>query len=211
LNLINKKKIIERALEIFVVNGIAESSMKQIAEANNYDRRTLYRYFGSKEEIVLEVIINVLKEWNEFQSTTFNSLKGTGIQKFKDFYSILLRNDDKDNLINLITEFDTIFSLDDFDEKENHIKCVDDYYEEARFPVEILKQILKEGIDDGTIVDIDIDETAQVIHNVIWGVVQKGASSSKSINDKLKIDFRTITYKQLDMYVDLLGGKRCLS
>ena len=44
----NIQRVIETALDMFMENGIAATSMNQIARKVNLSQMSLYRYFGNK-------------------------------------------------------------------------------------------------------------------------------------------------------------------
>ena len=51
-----KQLIVEKAGEVFAAKGFTDVTMKDIVEACNISRGGLYLYFGSTEEVFLEVL-----------------------------------------------------------------------------------------------------------------------------------------------------------
>jgi len=51
-----RQKLVDVARQLFAKNGIANTTMHDIAEASGKGRRTLYTYFNSKEDIYYAVI-----------------------------------------------------------------------------------------------------------------------------------------------------------
>ena len=49
-----RREIVEAALSLFVDNGFDETTMSEIAESAGVSRRTIYRYFATKDDIVFE-------------------------------------------------------------------------------------------------------------------------------------------------------------
>lgn len=49
----NKKLTIEKALELFIKNGVDQTTVKDIATAAGLTERSVYRYFSSKADLVL--------------------------------------------------------------------------------------------------------------------------------------------------------------
>lgn len=49
-----RNDLLNTALELFVANGFEETTMTQIAEAAGVSRRTVYRYFPSKDDLIFE-------------------------------------------------------------------------------------------------------------------------------------------------------------
>ncbi|NLJ89453.1 MAG: helix-turn-helix transcriptional regulator, partial [Clostridiales bacterium] len=62
-----QKLIIEKARETYIEKGLFNTVMDNIADKANITRRTLYRYFETKEELAYEVTIEILKDWNNYQ------------------------------------------------------------------------------------------------------------------------------------------------
>lgn len=202
----NRSRIITSAIEIFKNKGIVATTMTDIAREVNYDRRTLYRYFSNKDELVLEVVVSILKDWNEYQQQIFDSVKGTGLERFRAFYRQLLKKEDMIDLIVMVTEFDMIFDIYDFENRTEGKDLVASYKQEAIYPHALMRQLLTEGIKDGSMKQVKIDAVIPVFHNVLWSIMQKASISSRSINDILEIDFIEIIHEQIEMYVEYLRG-----
>ena len=49
-----RKEIFEAAIDLFVAQGFDDTSMDDVASAAGVSRRTLYRYFATKDDIVFE-------------------------------------------------------------------------------------------------------------------------------------------------------------
>ncbi len=71
-----RAEIVEAAIGLFVEHGFDATSMSDVAAAAGMSRRTLYRYFATKDDIVfdaprqwLEVVNDVLSDRGESEST----------------------------------------------------------------------------------------------------------------------------------------------
>lgn len=62
-------EIVEAAIPLFVEHGFDETPMSEIAEEAGVSRRTLYRYFATKEDIVFESPRQWLQLFNEVAAT----------------------------------------------------------------------------------------------------------------------------------------------
>ncbi len=60
-----KEEILEASLDLFSINGYEATSISQIADAVGIRKASLYSHFGSKQEILDEVIDSVLKGYAE--------------------------------------------------------------------------------------------------------------------------------------------------
>ncbi len=201
----NKNRIIESAISVFKSKGIVSSTMSDVANEVNYDRRTLYRYFQNKDDLVLEVIVSILRDWNKYQEGIYDSLSGNGLSRFSKFYRALIK-EDRIDLVVLVTEFDMIFDLFSFEERTGKTELIEAYNFEAKYPQGLLENIIQFGMDDASIKQVDISKTVPVIHNVLWSTIQKASISNRSINDVLNINFENIIKEQIQMYVEYLRG-----
>jgi len=57
--------IIEAATQVFIEDGYVSASMKKIAEVANISKRTLYKYFPSKEAVFTTVLSNLADKVHE--------------------------------------------------------------------------------------------------------------------------------------------------
>ncbi len=74
-----EKNILKHAKHNFMTQGIMNTVMGDIAKDAELSVRTLYRYFDSKEDLVFAVVIEILHDWNNFQTRIFKELKSDGL------------------------------------------------------------------------------------------------------------------------------------
>ncbi len=70
-----KKKILEIAMALFAKKGFSAVSMQDICTEGGFSRGGLYRYFGSTEEIFIEIILNEQSE----AFLSFEEAKASGV------------------------------------------------------------------------------------------------------------------------------------
>ena len=61
-----RQKLVDVARQLFAKNGIANTTMNDIAVASGKGRRTLYTYFSRKEDVYYAVIESELERWSVF-------------------------------------------------------------------------------------------------------------------------------------------------
>ncbi|HEY4601842.1 MAG TPA: TetR/AcrR family transcriptional regulator [Cerasibacillus sp.] len=62
-----KKDILEATLELFMKHGVRKVSIAEIADRASVSQVTIYNYFGSKDQLIYEVIIYYVdKIWGEY-------------------------------------------------------------------------------------------------------------------------------------------------
>nr|WP_306220360.1 TetR/AcrR family transcriptional regulator [Cohnella sp. WQ 127256] len=93
----------------FISLGIASVQMKDIALAININRRTLYRYFPTKDELAFEIEIIVMKQLQEYLTMDIGDLSGkTGFEKVTAYFFQVDLDKVKDQ-IKFTAEFDRYF------------------------------------------------------------------------------------------------------
>jgi AcrR family transcriptional regulator len=79
-----KEFIIDEACKMFLKDSIAGVTMSDIAKEVGVGDATMYRYFGSKQKIIMGVAVKLAKEVYEKYSK--NDEEKTGFERIKDFY-----------------------------------------------------------------------------------------------------------------------------
>ena len=141
----NIQRVIETALDMFMENGIAATSMNQIARKVNLSQMSLYRYFSNKEELILRIWKYALTEFYRYfyERYTGDENASTGYERFvacmRAYYSL-------------------------YEEFPNWYKYTHE------IPIPALKA-LKDGVEDGSIrKDINIYAIYQILLNAFTGV-----------------------------------------
>lgn len=174
----NKKKerqdlIIEGARKVFLEKGLFNTVMEDIAEEVGLTRRTLYRYFQSKEELAYQVTMVLLNDWNQYQTKIYKDLEGRGIEKLDYFLNKLVDYmTDKLDLMTYLGEFDFYFKDElglvlgpETSREFNQLSLESDLF---------LQKLMKEGQKDGSIsLDLDLDLTVATISNILWSFGQR--------------------------------------
>ena len=200
-----RKKILNNACSTFKNVGLVKTSMDMIANKCGVTRRTLYRYFKSKDELAFEVIIILLEEFNSYQLDVFITLKQNGIDNLKNFlYALVNYMNNRRKVIVFMGEFDYFYSdNNDFTPNEN---IWDRYMEVSRVSEEILFKIFEQGRIDKSINLKGRDQSLIIatISNVLWSFGQRIALRGKLIEEELKTNATGLIYCQIDLNIDAL-------
>lgn len=151
-----KAEIIERAAELFSEKSIEKVTMEELAEKSGVGVATVYRYFGTKKRIAIEVGIEM---WNSletdsaevFQSEKYLAADGiTRIKTLLDMYSEIYEN--RRGFLLFLDDFDgfCINNKVGKDELKEYQSAIADFY--APY-----SEAIKRGREDGT-VKFDGDE-----------------------------------------------------
>lgn len=102
-----QQKILETAIAMFAEKGYANTSTSEIAKAAGVAEGTIFRYFGTKENLLLSMVLPFLKESIPMLATEFLSeIKPQSIKSFGDFLKALIKN-----RLNFIRENKEIFQI----------------------------------------------------------------------------------------------------
>ena len=145
------KYLIETASKLFLAKGIAEVTIKDIANEAEIGEATIYRYFVKKQNIVLAVALS-LKD-KVFRGY-FDLSKGkTGFEKVEIFYNSYLNIfKNSPEYFYFINEFDAYMCMEEttsLDEYEKEIDSFKSQYFEA----------YEQGLKDQSIRKVDSIET----------------------------------------------------
>lgn len=155
-----RQKLVDVARQLFAKNGIANTTMNDIAVASGKGRRTLYTYFSRKEDVYYAVIESELERLSDKLDEVANCKMRPQDKIIELIYTHLSMI--KETVVrngNLRAEFFRNIRMvekarKNFDEDE----------------IEILRRIYAEGREDGEF-DIDnIDLVADITHYCIKGL-----------------------------------------
>lgn len=164
-----KQDIIDGAEKIFFLNGIENSTMDDLAREAEFSKRTIYKYFKSKHQIHIAIMIRGYEKLNEiiekalFEKNYENGLSRLGVlgNAFVQFYN------EYPNYFRVIVDYET--TDNDFYTKDKDIRTC---YFKGETISEYLKQALKEGVEDGSIQeDIDVNSTAIFLWGSVIGIL----------------------------------------
>lgn len=69
---VRRKQIVETAINCFSQNGFHGTSMSELLTKSGLGAGQLYRYFPSKDAIILEVVKSIARDWSDFLSSHLN-------------------------------------------------------------------------------------------------------------------------------------------
>jgi AcrR family transcriptional regulator len=190
-----KERILEEAEKQFIELGIAGTQMKDIALAVNINRRTLYRYFPTKDELAFEIEMIVMKQIDEFLSLKLNDITNkSGYEKIEIYFDNV-RFDDIKDLLKFTAEFDRYFQ-DEYPTpqlEESFVMSLDPHNDQ-------LYKYISEGIGDGSIRDdISADDLFHFISQDFFALFQRLILREKHLKNEYcdQVDFQSLFKKIL--------------
>lgn len=167
----NIQKVIRTSLELFLNNGIAQTSINRIAKEVGLAPMSIYRYFGTKDELVAQVWSHALKEFFTIYNEHYKTAGANCSNGYEKFVACM------DVYFSTYSEFPQwydytreMFSYPFAERTEGgEIYNVFWKYYDREIPIPALKA-LKEGKEDGSIrEDVNIYAVYQVLLNAYTG------------------------------------------
>ncbi|WP_077623463.1 TetR/AcrR family transcriptional regulator [Sediminibacillus massiliensis] len=87
-----QQKIVEAAIRIFAEKGYSNTSTSEIAQAAGVAEGTIFRHFGTKDNLLLSVILPFLKEWVPVMAEDVFQEIMSEEASFEDFVRALIKN-----------------------------------------------------------------------------------------------------------------------
>lgn len=199
-----RDEILVVSKDLFMNQGLINTTMDNIASKVGVSRRTLYRYYKTKEEIAFEIEIMLFQELFDYQKFLYKELSGTGYEKLES-YLLKLANYLENNpaVIKFSGEFDYYFTgeypYSDLVSKFKDMISSTDY---------ILEDILSLGISDGSIrSDIDPKLVGLTISNTILSLLQRIALRDNHLDLEQGINSRDMAVSAYELFMHSLKNK----
>lgn len=196
-----QEKIVHAAKSLFVDQGFAITQMKEIATVSGINRRTLYRYFPTKEDLLLYVYIEAMKELNGYLNSVADDVTGdNGFEKFRHY---LTKIDIKrmSSFMFFIAQFDSrIINFLSNDKFSQEMKSIEDPKKYRLF------DLICEGVSDGSMRnDLSVLEIFMYLSHSFMAMYQRIIMEQF---DKDRSDSNAIDYEKLFIAMTLDGLKR---
>lgn len=186
-----KRAIALAAMPLLAELGLAKTSVEAIAKEANVAKGTVYLYFKTKEEIILEIwnYINELLDKNRDQRFDKSSLASEKLKTYFDF-SILEEEHSMDILLKLLAmNMSTIFSF-------SHCGLMKHFKQERIKEIDTLEKILREGVNKKEFKTLNTNLIASLLANCFHGTVLNSVAMGKNIDE-----IRAILHPQIDLII----------
>lgn len=88
-----QQKVVNAAIQLFAEKGYANTSTSEIAKEAGVAEGTIFRHYGTKDNLLLSVILPFIKESiPSMAEDVFNEITSQDIASFEDFLKALLKN-----------------------------------------------------------------------------------------------------------------------
>lgn len=205
--LTTRDRIIDNARLSFLKNGLLQTSMDDVAKATELHRRTLYRYFKTKEDLAFEVTILFIDDWNKYHKEVYSTLTGKGLSRLTDFLTkLVLYMFERMPVMKFLGEFDFYFSdeTENAPSRESFKRFKDIILESDAY----ISGLIHRGIEDGSInKDVDVDISVATISQVLWGFGQRVAIRGHIIEAETGYKIMDLFIHQINIYTMALKGE----
>jgi len=184
---IRKEQIFKVALEIFGNYGYRKATLEDIAQRLNMTKSSLYRYITDKQELYELTVSFGLVQWRK---NALKAIKGEAdpLVQLKNYALAGLTYLDKDtDLKNILLKDPAIFPLNTKEDRFAHIN---------REAMDIVKDILRRGVEKGCFRDMDIENTASFLYSVYVMFIIKShvKSDFDSVDDMVSAGLETLLF-----------------
>lgn len=183
-----RDRLIEVARQLFLIKGIENTTMLDIANASEHGRRTVYTYFKSKNEIYSAVILQESEKYVESLREVAQSDLDP-VKKLDTFLHRLFSVLQSRTAPTLFSELSFWVKLD-FQHAQKIRSAI------ASKEVEFLCQILDEGVRSGVFRQDQSDRMSRMLPSIIISL-ERYASSGHNIEEFFSDDFINFTMTSL--------------
>jgi AcrR family transcriptional regulator len=150
-------ELLDAAYRTFAAHGYTGATIERIAEEAGLSRATLHRRGVTRDGLLAELVVRAT---DDYRRAMWPALTGTGpaAERLAQALEALCASAERHMalLVALRTQSDSIFHRDDEDEALTRSVFT-----------EPLEKLLREGIADGSVRDVDPLETATVLFNLV--------------------------------------------
>jgi AcrR family transcriptional regulator len=200
--LLKRNEILRVSGNLFLKNGFEKTTILEIAKEVGFTRNTIYSYFNSKDEIIINIYLDSLEERFKFFDKKLSKGK-TGLDKIKIYGDMIYKFYIK-NPLYLSLQLYFLYNVDFIPNLSPEVYSK--LCGQTKAPYEKIKGMILDGIEDGSIKsDISVDSVNNYISYIFIAVLKKivGPSAEKYCEK----DRKGYYYQFLDIFIDGLATK----
>lgn len=189
-----KRAIALAAIPLLAELGLYKTSVEAIAIAANVAKGTVYLYFKTKEEIILEIWYYLTELLDENRSDKFKSCTSASEKLFVYFdFSILEKHYSMDILLKIFSmNMSIILNF-------SHLKLIQSFKDTNTKEIYELEKIIREGIYKKEFKEVDVKLIAQLLSDNFRGALMNSVIVGKNINE-----LRSELYPQRDYILNTI-------
>ncbi|WP_024955428.1 TetR/AcrR family transcriptional regulator [Sulfurospirillum arcachonense] len=173
-----KRAIALAAIPLLAQSGLAKTSVESIALAANVAKGTVYLYFKTKEEIILEIWNYVMELLDENRSKRFKTCSSAAQKLVVYFdFSILEKYHSMDILLKLFAmNMSIILNF-------SHHGLIQNFKDERKNELYEIEKILREGVYSKEFKDINVELIAELFADSFKGTIINAIAIGKNIDE----------------------------
>ena len=182
LQSMHRKNISKAAEQLFMKNGIENTSMNDIAKASGYSKATLYVYFKNKEQLVGVLVLESMQKLYDYINSALRQSNDTK-ERYKQICCALVKyQEEYPFYFKMVLETINIdFETTNFLPEEKETFLIGEQIND------LLSVFLKDGIDNGDFrPDIEILPTIFSFWGMLSGLLQIAANKETYIEQSMK-------------------------
>ena len=164
----NREKLVQSAHALFMDKGIGLTSIKEIMENADMERKTFYTFFESKDQLAEYIFLNTMNTIKEFNYD--GAVSGNGFEKISFLLNLYIQH-----LLNLKDEISYTMHYDYYFRKEANVNYMIELFDiDNDSSLFSMYKIAEEGIKDGSVnlSDNYEMELTMLVHSIL-GFVQR--------------------------------------
>jgi AcrR family transcriptional regulator len=171
-----RRLILKAAERIIVRKGLSAVTMDDVAREADFSKATLYRYFGGKSELVLEILTNFFDEIAQGVSRIANR-PASAREKLKEGIRFYLKyNQQKENVSRMMIldrEFQEKISIFVADERRltsaSDLKFLKEMRDKHKGILDTVAGIIGEGVASGEFREVDVASAVIALESLLEG------------------------------------------
>lgn len=182
----NKMFILKAAERVFARKGYGLATVDDIAEEAQFSKATLYRYFASKKDIFLEIILSSFEEADK-RTAQILLRKARAEEKLKELiYSFSSYYHKKKNIFRILfVERDAVRKILGLDSKEqllpspHHPRIPQVFRGKMERIFNVICEVIREGIESGEFQKVNVKDAAFILGAMLRGFHFKGPTRDR--------------------------------
>ncbi len=184
-----EKKIFQAALSLFAHYGFRKTTVEDVAAKVGMTKSNIYFYVKNKQDLYEKSVSHALEQWRNAVAAEIEKAD-TAREKFvvaasRSFAYL----EDQKELRNLLIKNPDIFTLSATEDR---------FYEVNQRAMQMLKQVIRQGIDEGVFYPVDVDHVTEFLFSVyIMFLIKTYVKSDGSSSDRMYEEGLALIYRGL--------------
>ncbi|RJP94101.1 MAG: TetR/AcrR family transcriptional regulator [Desulfobacteraceae bacterium] len=152
-----KNEIFQAALKVFARFGYQKTTVDDVASEAGMTKGNVYFYVSSKRDLYEKTVSSALQKWRDTVGEAVAQVDDV-VEKFSIMASLSFEYlVGQEELRSILTMDQSIFSLTPREDR---------FYEINLGAMQLIKDILKQGIKEGRFWSVDVDPTAELLFSI---------------------------------------------